>query len=148
MDTGFISAVAALAGAAIGGTMSFLGSWVVQRRKVRADWLMQDRSRRQELYKEFIEEAAKCYVDAVQQIKPDIASLVVLYAKMSRMRIISSPPVLAAGEEVLKKIVETYSQPQIALTAESIRTTLEEGRAIDVLKEFGNACREEFELVA
>jgi hypothetical protein len=88
MDSNLISAVAGLAGAAAGGTASFLGSWLGQRRHARAQWLTQDKQRRQNLYKEFIEEASKCYIDALQHHQPDILVLVALYAKTSEMRVI------------------------------------------------------------
>ena len=68
--------------------MSLLASWLASQQQVRSQWLAHDRSRREELYKEFIEEAAKCYVDALLHEKPDIALVVVLYAKMSRMRVL------------------------------------------------------------
>ena len=58
MDLGLVSAGAGLSGATIGAAMSFLGSWVVHQKEVRAQWLGQDRLRRQDLYKEFIQEAS------------------------------------------------------------------------------------------
>ena len=87
MNASIISALSALLGAAIGGTASFLASWMTQRMQVQAQWLIQERLRRQELYKEFIEEASKCYVDALQHAQGDIPSLTTLYTKIGRMRI-------------------------------------------------------------
>jgi hypothetical protein len=55
MDTTIISALAALAGAVMGGLTTVLASWVMQKTQVRAQWLTQDKLRRQEVYKEFIE---------------------------------------------------------------------------------------------
>jgi len=104
MDAGLFSTGAALVGAAIGGSMSFLGSWIVQQREVHAQWVGQDRLRRQELYKEFIQQASKCYADALQHQTPDVPAPVVLYGKISRIRAVSSPKVLAAAEEVLRRI--------------------------------------------
>ncbi len=88
MDLGLVSAGAGLVGATIGAAVSFLGSWVVHQKEVRAQWLGQDKLRRQDLYKEFIEEASKCYAHALQNEKPDVPLLVVLYGKISRMRVI------------------------------------------------------------
>ena len=80
VDAGLFSAGAALVGAAIGGSMSFLGSWIVQQKEVHAQWVGQDRLRRQELYNEFIQQASKCYADALQhQILPDVPSLVIAF---------------------------------------------------------------------
>jgi len=43
-------------------------------------WLAQDKIRRQEHYKEFIEVAAKCHADALQHEQPEISTLVELDA--------------------------------------------------------------------
>jgi hypothetical protein len=142
MDTSVISALSALTGAAIGGAMSFLGTWLVHGRDMRAQSIAHDRLRRQELYKEFIEEAAKCYIEALQREKPDVAGLVVLYAKMSRMRVISSPGVLAAAELVLKRIAHAYSEPELIITSERLREMLAH-ESLDALRDFSEACRTE-----
>ena len=94
MDASSISAFAAFTGAVAGGAASFLASWLGQRHQFRAQWLTQDKLRRQNVYKEFIEEASKCYIDALQHHKPDILVLVALYAKTSEMRVVSSPVIL------------------------------------------------------
>jgi hypothetical protein len=144
MDANLITAAAGLGGATIGGAMSFLGSWVAQQKQLRAQWFGQDRIRRQDLYKEFIQEASKCFVDALQHEKPNIGSIVVLYEKLSRMRVISSPEVLAAAEEVVKRIIDTLLQTPISLTSERVHEMFESGSA-DILRSFGEACRVEFD---
>jgi hypothetical protein len=144
MDSSLISAGAALGGAAIVGAMSFLGVWIAKKKEVRAQWLVQDRLRRQDLYKEFIQVASKCFVDAVQHEKPDVASLVAMYEKMSRMRGISSPQVLADAEEVLRRIIDALSEPAVTLTNDKVREMFETGSA-DVLRNFSESCRAEFD---
>jgi hypothetical protein len=144
MDSSLISAGAALGGAAIVGTLSFLGAWTAKKKEVRAQWLVQDRLRRRDLYKEFIQVASKCFVDAVQHEKPDIASLVAMYEKMSRMRVISSPQVLADAEEVLRRIIDALSEPAVTLTNDKVREMFETGSA-DVLRNFSESCRTEFD---
>jgi hypothetical protein len=111
MDASIISAVAALGGAAIGGLTSVLASWLAQRIQARAQWVTHDLVRRQELYKEFIENASKCYVHALQHDEADIQALVGLYAKLGRMRVLSSPKVLASAERIERQIVDTYLAP-------------------------------------
>jgi len=144
MESSLISAVAALTGAAAGGTASFLGSWVVHQRQVRVQWLAQDKLRRQNLYREFIEEAAKCYIDALQHHQPDPLLLVVLYAKTSEMGVISSPDVLAAAEHIVRRVVDTYSKPDIAFTDIELRALAQDG-SFDLLRDFGDCCRSEFD---
>src|ERR1700753_2049062 len=111
MDTSIISAVAALIGAAIGGLTSVLASWLTQRTHLHAEWVAQETIRRQELYKEFIEEAAQCYADALQHEKPEIPAWIELYAKIGRMRVVSSPGVVVSAEQVGQKIIDTYMEP-------------------------------------
>jgi hypothetical protein len=84
---------------------------MTQRTQARAQWLEHDKARRQELYKEFIEEASKSYIDALQHGKADMPALVGLYAKISRMRAMSSPDVVASAERIGRKILDTYLQP-------------------------------------
>jgi uncharacterized Rossmann fold enzyme len=144
MDDSVISALAALAGAAAGGTASFLASWVSKQQQVRVQWLTQDKMRRQSLYKEFIEEASKCYGDAMQHHKPNVLVLVALYAKTSEMRVVSSPDVLAAAENVVRQLIDTYSKPDIDLTDIELKTLLQDG-SFDLLRNFGESCRMEFD---
>ena len=84
MNASVITALAALAGAAIGGLTSVFASWLAQHAQARAQWLAQDKLRRQELYKEFIEAASKCYIDALQQDEADMPALVELYVRVGR----------------------------------------------------------------
>ena len=146
MDLSLVSAGAGLVGATVGGAMSLLGSWIGHQREVRAQWLGQDRLRRQKLYKEFIQEASKCYAHALQNEKPDVPLLVVLYGKISRMRVISSPHVLAAAEQVLRRIVDVYFKPPVVLSSTQLQSMLQDG-SVDVLRDFSQCCRAEFDML-
>ncbi len=110
MNASVITALAALAGAAIGGLTSVFASWLAQHAQARVQWVAQDNLRRQEL-KEFIEAASKCYVDALQHDEADIPALVELYVRVGRMRILSSPKVVESAELVTRTIVDSYLVP-------------------------------------
>jgi hypothetical protein len=142
MDASIITALAALAGAAIGGLTSVLASWLTQHAQARAQWIAQDKLRRQELYKEFIEAASKCYVDALQHDKADIPALVELYVRVGRMRILSSPNVVESADLVARRIVDTYLAPN--KTFLELREMVNSG-TIDLLRDFSETCRAEFE---
>jgi hypothetical protein len=144
MNASIISALAGLAGAAIGGFMSALASWLAQQRQARTEWVTHDRLLREQLYKEFIEEASKCYVDALQHdaSKPDIPSLVVMYSKIDRMRVRSSPKVVACAERIGRKILNTYLEPDRSFL--ELREMIN-NNALDLLSEFSDVCREEFD---
>src|SRR5579864_3704633 len=142
MNVSVISALAALIGAAIGGLTSVLASWLTQRTQVRAEWIAQDRLRRQELYRDFIEDATKCYVDALQHDQPDLHSLVGVYAKISRMRIQSSFRVAEEADRIGRTIVDSYLAPDKSFA--ELRNMLADG-SIDIFGKFSDACRIEFE---
>jgi hypothetical protein len=56
-NVSIISALAALTGAAVGGLTSGIATWLNHRSEVRAQWTLHEKSRRQNLYRDFIEEA-------------------------------------------------------------------------------------------
>jgi hypothetical protein len=144
MNASIISALAGLAGAAIGGSMSAIASWMATQREARTQWFTHDRLRREELYKEFIEEAAKCFIDALQHdaTKADIPSLVVLYSKIDRMRILSSSKVVACAEQVVGKILDTYLGPDRSFL--ELRDMVN-NKSLHLLRDFSEVCREEFD---
>jgi hypothetical protein len=142
MNASIVSALAALLGAAIGGLTSVLASWLTQQTQAKAQWIAQERIRRQDLYKEFIEQASKAYIDALQHDKPDISALVDIYAKISRMRVLSTPKVVESADRIGRKIVDAYLAPDKSFL--ELREMLNSG-TIDLLGEFSNACRAEFD---
>jgi hypothetical protein len=146
MNPSLISALAALAGAATVAAASFIGSWLVHQGEVRAQWLAQERLRLQDLYREFIEHASKCYIDALQHHQPDVSLLVALYAKMRRMRVLASPNVLATAERAIDRIIETYSEKDVTFTDINLRTVIQQ-ESFDVLRDFSETCRVELDLL-
>jgi hypothetical protein len=142
VDASIISALAALTGAAVGGLTSGIANWRSQRSQVRAQWILHEETRRQTLYRDFIEDAAKCYIDALQHDKADIPGLVSLYAKLSAMRAVSSELVVHHAEDVARKILDTYLEPDKNFV--ELRKMAIDG-TIDLLLSFSHACRDEFE---
>ena len=142
MDASIISAVAALTGAAVGGLTSGIAAWLNHRSQVRTEWILHEKSRRQTLYRDFIEEAAKCYIDALQHGEADIPGLVGLYAKLSSMRALSSKPVVRCADDVTRKILDTYLEPDKSFV--ELREMAIDG-SIDLLRNFSETCRDEFE---
>ena len=140
MSGGLISIISALAGAGIGGFLSFLAAWFVNQKQVRAQWLSHDRERREELYKEFIEDASKCYANALLHEKPDIGALVSLHAEVSRMRVLSTHEVTLKAEKLVGKIMRAYSQPK--KTFQEVQSM--DFDALDIMRSFSETCREEF----
>ena len=142
MDVSIISALAALTGAAVGGLTSGIATWLNHRSQVRVEWILHEKSRRQILYRDFIEEASKCYIDALQHDKADIPGLIGVYAKLSAMRALSSKTVVQRAEDVARKILDTYLEPDKSFV--ELRKMAIDG-TIDLLHDFSTTCREEFE---
>ena len=61
-------------------------------------------------------------------------------------RAISSPKVLGAAEQVLRRIADIYFEPPIVLTRDQIRSMLRDG-SVDILRDFSQTCRAEFEML-
>jgi hypothetical protein len=141
-DATYIPAVAALAGSAIGGLTSLASAWLTQRHQDRAKRLLQEKGRRQSLYKQFIGEASKLYADALSHDKSDISALVNVYALIGQMRILSSLAVVERAEAVVRTIVQTFFAPN--KTFIEFRE-LVESQTIDLLRPFTDECRAELQ---
>ena len=142
IDSGYITALAALGGAALGGLTSFATSWTTLRTQMKAQRRDSSKSGRQKLYKAFIDDAAKIYGDALIHDKLETTGLIDLHALVSQMRIVSSRPVIETAVNVVKVITETYSQPN--KSPEEIEAMISNGN-VDILRSFSEACRNEFE---
>ena len=140
MDAAYLPAFAALAGSTIGGLTSLATSWLTQHVQFRRQQRVHDLRRRQELYKDFIEEASKLYVDAFEHDDAETSKLVHLYAMISLMRVGSSPRVVASADDVARTIVDTYLGPN--RTFRDVRAMLDDA-TLNPLREFSEACREE-----
>ena len=142
MDVGYISAVSALAGSAIGALASLATTWLTQHSQTRAMQRLQDRARREALYSEFIREASKLFADAITHELDDPAKLVELYAIANRIRLFGEPRTLEEAERVVTQIGSTYFAPNKELR---LLSDLAIGNELDLLFAFSNACRAELD---
>jgi hypothetical protein len=114
MDPAYISALAALAGAAIGGMTSFATSWLTQRTQLRHAHREAERAELKTLYQDFITEASRLFVQALTTKTDDIddiSGLEGLHATVGRMRLVSDQPVIDAAMQAEKTTIETYLGP-------------------------------------
>jgi len=140
MNTAYLPAFAALAGSAIGGLTSFASAWLTQHHQDRVKRLSGEKTRRQKLYKQFIDEASKLYADALVRSEAEVASLVGIYALTSQMRVFSSPAVIEEAEAIVRMIIETYFEPN--KTFPELRMAMGP-RQVSPLRIFSEKCREE-----
>jgi hypothetical protein len=141
MESGSISALAALGGATIGGVTSFAATWLTQRTQARIQELTHSLTVREQVYRAFIDEAAKLYADALVHEMTDLSKLVGLYAIISKMRVISPGKTVESADEVARMIVNTYRAPNKTLP--DLEDMVNRG-AIDVLQKFSETARQEF----
>jgi hypothetical protein len=142
MNPAFLSAVAALAGSAVGGLTSFLSTWLGQSSQFRAQLVLSDKSNRQELYREFIEQASQLYIHALTHEEADPSKAIILYALVSRMRVVSSHKVADEAHATARRIVESYSEPN---KSSQELVCMVDRDTLDPLQAFATACREELE---
>lgn len=140
MNPAYISALAALAGAAIGGLTSFTTSWLTQRVQLRHTHSEMERTELKSLYNDFIAEASRLFVDALTHQNEDVSGLVGLYAMVGRMRLISDQTVVSAAMQVEDVIIQTYLGPNRTLS-ELIDYAHHGG--LSFLVEFSEACRKD-----
>ena len=74
----------------------------------------------------------------------DASKLVLLYALVSRMRVLSSQVVIDEADRVMKRIVETYQGPNKSLR--DIVAYEPNSDVLDPLRDFSNACRDELRM--
>jgi hypothetical protein len=148
MDPGYISAIAALSGSIVGGLTSLGASWVSQNAHARTQLLLESKSRRQELYKAFIEEASKLYGDALvteSADHADVSKFIGLYAMLGRMEILSSQPVIENAAKIIEVIAREYFEPHRTLRdmfGQSHEPDMT-GQELDIIRHFSEACRED-----
>lgn len=142
MNPTLISALAALAGALIGGLASLGSSWLTQWVQSRARNRERDQARREALYTAFINEASRLYGDALSHEKDGVLDMVQLYAMVARMRLISSTAVVASAERTLDAVIDAYLSPNKSL--QDLRLLMAEGR-MNFLVDFSEAGRAELD---
>jgi hypothetical protein len=140
LNPAYISALAALAGAAIGGLTSFATSWLTQRTQLRHAHREAERAELKTLYSDFITEASRLFVDALTHQTEEITGLVGLYAMVGRMRLVSDETVIIAAMKVEDTIIETYLGPN--RTLHELMDYAHQG-GLSFLVQFSEACRKD-----
>src|SRR5258706_820510 len=139
-----ITALAAVAGSMVGGHTSFATTYSTQRNQAHRDLLSRDMAHREELYAQFIKEAANLYADSLDKTLENPAAVIGMYSLIGRMRLNAGDKVLSAAEKVADSIVDSYNRPPRKFE-DLYKLTREEH--VDPLKEFTEACREELKVM-
>ena len=138
-----VTALAAIFGSLVGALGSSIGAWIARRHQGRSELLAKKIFHREQLYSDFISESARLLVDAAEHNVSDPKNLIPAYALLSRIRLSSSPEVLATAKEVIRDTVKTYAQPN--LTPEQLELKVMNGD--DPLRKFSEVCRAELDSI-
>jgi hypothetical protein len=142
MEATIVSAMAGVLGSLVGGSATVATAWITQKTLSKRELMGAEIRARETLYAEFIRECSKLVVDSFTRtmVKPE--QLLPIYELLNRIRLCASDAVLAAAEEILKRITEQYFAPNLSVA--EIRALVRSGDTeADPLKPFGEACRVE-----
>ena len=129
-------------GTVVGGVATVAIAWINQKTINQRELLREEIRTRETLYGEFISECARLIVDAFQHTleKPEI--LLSAYALLNRIRLCGSHEVLASAEQLLTRIADQYFA--VNRSVRELHELVHSAEA-DPLKQFGEACRAEFQ---
>ncbi len=144
MDSGLLSTIAALAGAAIGAMSSLGTTWMTVTTQARAARIAAERGKREEVYGQFMDELAKLYAAGLNDVGVDYERLTAVFALSGRISLYASPQVVAAAEQSMRYIVDLALGPK--RSPEEMRAMMDREDA-NVIGAFGKACREELQRI-
>jgi hypothetical protein len=142
MDQAYVSAVAALAGAVVGGITSLGTTWLTISSQARAARLASERSKREELYGRFMDELARLYAFAINSEAADYSKAASAFALKGRIMLMSSAAVAESAGKALAYVVDLAMGPR--LSAEEVRKMMDDASA-NVIDDFGQKARKELQ---
>ncbi len=139
-DSALVAASAAAFGSLVGAAATIATTLITQRNQAIRGHLEWNVRERESLYGDFIKEASRLAVDALDHSLDEPEKLVAVYGVLGRIRLLAGEHVLREAEQCVRQIVDLYSKPN--LTPQQIHNALDE-RSFDPVKNFSSACREE-----
>jgi hypothetical protein len=144
LEPAVLSALSAILGSAVGGSATIATAWLTQRTQGQRERIQTEIRKRERLYVEFIAEASKLIIEALDHHLQSPERLATLYSVVNRIRLRCSDDVLVAAERTTTRIVERYFGPN--LSPQELRQTVLD-RTDDPLKDFSDACRHELRML-
>ena len=140
MDPAIITGLSAVFGSLAGGMASVVTTWITQRNQTRHERTKMEIRKREGLYGEFVNEVARLTADSVDHSLEHATTVVNLFALLSRIRFVSSQPVLDAAEECSRHVVDLYAMEKMG--PEDVVTAVCK-TSPEILRAFSDACRVE-----
>lgn len=143
MDASVISALAALMGTAVGGLTSVLANWLNHRLQVRSQWLQHEKT----AVRSSIAISSRRHRSATSMPCSTTTGMPIFRAWSVFMPSSAEcgwyrPNQCCTAPHITQKILDTYLEPDKCFV--EVRDMARMG-GIDLLREFANACRDEFE---
>jgi len=139
VNPAYISAISVLCGSAIGALASLITPRLANRHQHEMRRHRQENVRRERIFLEFIDLASHAFIDALVHTSIENPSkLVPLYAAMEKLRVFASDETVAAAENVMNRVIETYYAPKL-----EFQTKPTVDSRSDILREFSETCRAE-----
>ena len=145
MDSGILATFSALAGTAIGAVSSLATTWMTTNAQARAARVAAERSKREDVYGRFMDELARLYASALNNVGIDYERLTTAYALSGRIALYASQPVADAADRAMRYIVDLSLGP--TRSAKEMREMMEKADA-NVIAAFASACRRELADIA
>ena len=151
MDPTIVSALSALLGSAVGGSVTLATAWITQKTQSRRQIVRAEIRKRETLYGEFIGECSKLLIDALDHTLDNPDKLLQIYALQNRIRLTSSHAVVAAADQALQRILRQYFEQNI--TQQQLREELsldltdDQLKRDDPLKPFSEVSRNELRVL-
>jgi hypothetical protein len=141
MDPTLVGALSAVMGSLVGGAATMATGLITQRNATRRERAFAEIRKREVLYAEFVSECTRLAIDACIHGLERPETVFPAFALLNRIRLTSSPEVLAAADRTLKFIGDQYFEPNLTIAElrELARSTVKKGP----LEEFSEACRVE-----
>jgi hypothetical protein len=144
IDGQAITALTGVMGALVGGFASLASTWLGARSQSRRDLIQREVVKRETVYSDFIDQAARLLVSSathrIDEEGSELERVVSVYAIAGRIRLFASEQVILEAEKVIARIILQYGDDN--LSPEQLRTTALE-RKDDHLKAFSIACKQE-----
>jgi hypothetical protein len=140
MDAAILSTFSALAGTAIGAMSSLGSTYMTTQTQARAARLAAERAKREDLYGRYMDELARLYAGALNNVGVDYDRLTSAYALSGRIALYATPPVLESANRAMRVIVDIALGPK--RTPEEVRVMMDQ-RDADVIGAFAGNCRVE-----
>ena len=134
--------LSALAGTAIGALSSLASTWMTTQSQVRAARLAAEHAKREDIYGRFMDELARLFAGALNNVGVDYERLTNAYALNGRIALYASAPVNEAADAAMRYIVDLALGDK--RTPEQMRVMMDQ-REANVIRAFAEQCREELQ---